>query len=184
MSDNYLQSIFEEIVSEQALELQTSSVRKDIESEWGEEQRARILPNGWLGEVSVDEFVDWFKNVIKHEESSGKLALLFARIVLSIIGDAESLDGSREEVIKKICQEINTRSLPTLLWANFVEKNFDSPNIISHILMGCVRNTARSLEVNLANSMNENNRRIPFVRGKPVLIYGYSAAVIAAVAPH
>jgi len=179
MDTLFVPSVLEESVSDDDLQTATHTARQEIEARLGKKCGSRLWPRGWLRKVSAEEFIAWFREIVIHEPGAGNVALLFARVILSIIGEAKSLSEGRKKAIADLCSVINERPLPTALWADFVKDHLDNPAVIGRVLTCCVQNTAFTFTSRIQEHIGQCYEYLLLTGNEPILVFGYSTTIVA-----
>ncbi len=135
----------------------------------------------WTRREIKQDVETWFKDTVRYEPAAGNVALFFARVVLSIIGNAEHLDETRKNLVEKLCEVIeHERPLPTVFWSDFVRTQLENPAFPSRVLANCVQDTSY-LGTKIGNIVKKNYQKLGRIEDRPILVFGYSATIVAAL---
>ena len=185
--ESSMSTVLRRLVSEEKVRSATTSSRAVLEKEFGKDFCARLLSEQWgnhifASEEHVQALIDRFEHAILSRPSAGEVALSFARTTLAIIGSEQLSLETKKKRIRSLCETINKRPLPTILWADFVKIQLDLDNLsdVGRILACCVNNTA-SLRERIRETVKKRSAMLNLSGQHSILVFGYSETIVAAL---
>lgn len=183
LNRSFPNSLFPVGVRQDTSETARADVKKAITDDVGELRCNKLLQKAFAKTVSsetITELTQWLQDRTNKEPSSGNFSLLFARIVLSIVGSGANWNDTKRNAVAKLCAIVEQRPFPTALWSDFVQKHLEAPEIISGVLTGCQQDTGH-LEDHIRDVVEKKHRDLKLATVRTVFVFGYSAAIMAAL---